>query len=139
MGNLQSTVLLTGRAQGPLLKLSADISFWGGVDPLSGKIIDRRHPQYGESVAGRILAMVRSIGSSSGSSILLELFRLKLAPAGIILVETDFVITLGVVVAREMGYPGIPVVRIQASDFQKLPNMVSIGSQGEIGSRLPSR
>jgi predicted aconitase with swiveling domain len=131
---LQSEVLLEGRAQGHVLRLSADISFWGGVDPESGRIIDRRHPNFGDSVVGKILAMRRSIGSSSGSSILLELFRRKRAPSGIILVEADMVVVLGVVVAREMGFASIPVVRISEREFLKLPETASIDLSGKIKS-----
>jgi predicted aconitase with swiveling domain len=133
MSTLQSEVLLAGCAQGAVLKLTDPISFWGGVDPVSGKIIHRQHPQYGESVAGKILAMHRSIGSSSGSSILLELFRVGCAPAGIILTEADLVVSLGVVVAKEMGFEKIPVVCIQSSEFAALPEAVTISISGEIG------
>ena len=129
---LKSKVLLEGCAQGALLRLTTDISFWGGVSPRSGKIIDRRHPQYGESVAGKILAMNRSIGSSSGSSVLLELFQRKRAPAGIILAEADMVVVLGAVVAREMEFGQIPVVRIDLSEILTLPDTISINLSGEI-------
>lgn len=129
---LSSRVLIGGEARGSVLVLESDISFWGGVDPQTGVVIDRRHPQFGESVGGKILAMKRSIGSSSGSSILLELLRLKCGPAGIILIEADFIITLGVVVAREMNFGHIPVVQIAPEEFIRLPAAVSITPSGEI-------
>jgi len=128
----QSEVLNAGTAHGAVLQLGADISFWGGVDPRTGVIIDRRHPQYGESVAGKILSMNRSIGSSSGSSILLELFQRGKAPSGIILLEVDFIITLGVVVAREMQFGDIPVVKVQPEVRPQLPEMLRISRSGEI-------
>lgn len=129
---LSSNVLIEGEAQGPVLVLESDISFWGGIDPQTGVVIDRRHPQFGESVSGKILAMKRSIGSSSGSSILLELLRLKRGPAGIILIEADFIVTLGVVVAREMNFGHIPVVQIEPEEFIHLPGAASINASGEI-------
>ena len=115
-----------------MLELTADISFWGGVDPLTGRIIDQRHPQFGESVAGKILAMHRSIGSSSGSSVLLELFRRNRAPSGIILAEADLVVSLGVVVAKQMEFGNIPVVCLRSSELSNLSEAVSIGLSGEI-------
>jgi predicted aconitase with swiveling domain len=132
MKTIQSEILLPGTATGKLLRLTDNISFWGGVDPLSGRIIHRQHPQFGESVAGKILAMQRSIGSSSGSSVLLELFRKDNAPIGIILTEADLVVSLGAVVAKEMGFGNIPVVRIHASEFAVLPSTASISLCGEI-------
>ncbi len=132
MPGLASRVLIAGEASAPLLRLDSDISFWGGVDPVTGVIIDSRHPRSGESVSGRILAMTRSIGSSSGSAILLELMRLERGPAGIILVEPDFIVTLGAVVAREMGYGHIPVVQVGGDDIVRLEGRVTIGRDGTI-------
>ena len=132
MSALQAKVLIEGQARGPLLKLSTDISLWGGVDPRTGTIIDNRHPQYGQSIAGKILAMKRSIGSSSGSSILLELLQRDIGPLAIILIETDFIVTLGVVVAREMRFGDIPVVQIDPADFPRLPGIACISRSGVI-------
>jgi predicted aconitase with swiveling domain len=136
MSAMNTRVLIEGQAQGPLLKLSEDISLWGGVDPLSGMIIDTRHPQHGRRIAGKILAMHRSIGSSSGSSILLELMKHGRGPLGIILIEADFIITLGVLVAREMGFGDIPVVQIEESDFPLLPDNAGIGLDGTLTELL---
>lgn len=132
MADIRTTVLLTGSASGELLRLTADISFWGGVDPRTGRIIDSRHPQCGESMAGKILLMNRSIGSSSGSSVLLELCQRQCAPAGIILAEPDFIIVLGVVVAREMGFADIPVIQASTAEFKYMPDYLEIGSSGEL-------
>ena len=118
-----------GRAQ--LLRLDAPISFWGGVDPASGAIIDVRHPQHGWSVAGRLLALPGAIGSSSSSSVLLELTRIGKAPAAILMVEPDAILMLGLVVAREMGWSGPPARRISPQDFASLrPGWYGFDGQG---------
>lgn len=127
-----SRVLIEGEASAPLLKLESDISFWGGIDPVTGVVIDSRHPQCGECVDGKVLAMNRSIGSSSGSAILLELMRLHRGPAGIILVEPDFIVTLGAVVAREMDFGHIPVVQVGNEEFSRLAGPVTISRDGAI-------
>jgi len=132
MTALQGKVLIAGQTRGPVVKLGTDISLWGGVDPLRGTIIDKRHPQYGQSIAGKIMAMKRSIGSSSGSSILLELLQRGCGPLGIILIEVDYIVTLGVVVAREMGLGEIPVIQIDQADFPRLPASASITRNGRI-------
>ena len=132
MRQFSSRILIEGEAEAPLLKLESDISFWGDVDPTTGKLINCRHPQAGECISGKILAVKRSIGSSSGSAILLELMRLKCGPAGIILVETDFIVTLGAVVAREMGYGQVPVIQIEKKDFPQLPGKARITRSGEL-------
>jgi predicted aconitase with swiveling domain len=109
----QGEVLIAGAdATGQALVLTLPISFWGGVDAKSGRIADPRHPQYGESVAGRVLFLPGTIGSSSASSVLLELVHAGLAPAAIVLHEPDAILLLGLIVAREMGWPHPPALRL---------------------------
>ncbi|MCW3101097.1 MAG: uncharacterized protein JWL77_6715 [Chthonomonadaceae bacterium] len=114
-------VLLSGTAEGDLLRLERPLSFWGGVDPNSGDVTDPRHPQFGANMAGRIVAMERGIGSSSGSSILLELLANGNGPVGLLLIEPDAILTLAAVVAREMGYADLPIFLITEADFLRLP------------------
>jgi predicted aconitase with swiveling domain len=114
-------VLLEGTAEGDLLRLERPLSFWGGVDPNSGEVTDPRHPQFGQSMAGCIVAMERGIGSSSGSSILLELLSNGNGPVGLLLIEPDAILTLAAVVAREMGYADLPIFLITEADFGRLP------------------
>jgi len=107
----QGEVLLAGAAQGPALRLKAPISFWGGVDPASGTIVQAQHPDRGAVVFGTVLAVDETIGSSSSSAVLLELLYRGKAPAALILGRPDAILALGVIVAAEMGYPTIPVLR----------------------------
>ena len=91
-------------ATGEALVLSAPISFWGGVDPKSGRIADVRHPQCGSNIAGTVLFVPGTIGSSSAAAVLLELVHGGRAPAAIVLHEPDAILLLGLIVAREMGW-----------------------------------
>ncbi|MDE0073811.1 MAG: DUF126 domain-containing protein [Gammaproteobacteria bacterium] len=109
-----------GEGRGPLLVLRRPLSFWGGVDPETGRVSDPRHPQYGEPLGGRILVMERAIGSSSSSAIMLELLRNDVAPAAIVLGSTDAILVLGVLVAEELGYPSIPLVDVGRDGFKRI-------------------
>ena len=109
-----------GEGGGRLLVLERPLSFWGGVDPETGRVSDPRHPQCGESVRGRVLVMERAIGSSSSSAIMLELLRNHVAPAAIVLGSTDAILVLGVLVAEELGYPSIPLVDVGGDGFQRI-------------------
>jgi predicted aconitase with swiveling domain len=117
---MRGDVLVAGEGRGPLLKLAAPISFWGGVDPAAGTIIDVRHPDHGRSIAGTVLALPGTIGSSSSSSVLLELIHAGKAPAALLLAEVDAILLIGLVVAREMGWIPCPALRIAATDFAAL-------------------
>jgi predicted aconitase with swiveling domain len=104
--------LVVGAASGPLLRLTHPISFWGGVDPVRGEIVDPRHPEHGRSIAGTVLLVPSAVGSSSSSAIMLELMREGRAPAAILMGRADAILALGVVVGRELGYASLPVLEV---------------------------
>jgi predicted aconitase with swiveling domain len=106
----EARVLIAGSAEADALVLDEPLSFWGGIDPSTGIVVDARHPQRGEGVAGRILVMPAGRGSSSSSSVLAEAVRAGTAPAAIVLLETDPIVALGAIVARELYGRSIPVV-----------------------------
>lgn len=106
----QVKVLVAGAASGEVLGLDAPLSFWGGVNPSTGTIIEPRHPQYGEKMAGRIVAMSQGIGSSSSSSILAETLRRGVGPAGIVLKSPDSILVAGSLAARELYGVSCPIV-----------------------------
>lgn len=105
-------VLLVGDAIGEVLVLDEPLSMWGGLDPDTGEIIDRRHPQAGTIVTGRVLVMPYGRGSSSSSSVLAEAIRLGTAPAAIVMREPDDIVLLGAIVAEELYGMVCPIVVI---------------------------
>jgi uncharacterized protein len=105
-----TTVLVEGTASGPLMVLSEPLSFWGGVDPATGTIVDRSHPAVGESVAGRILCMPYGRGSSSSASVIAETIRNGAGPLGFILNEPDEIVVTGVFVANALYGTNVPVM-----------------------------
>lgn len=131
---LQGTVLVPGGAAGPVLALAEPLSFWGGVDPSTGRIIEARHPDHGRSVAGRILAMPAVRGSSSSSSILAELLRAGLGPLAILLGEPDEILVVGAVVARELYGAECPVLSLDPAAYAAAAacRTVTIESDGTI-------
>jgi predicted aconitase with swiveling domain len=106
----EARTLVPGEARGAALFLDEPLSFWGGVDAATGEIVDVRHPQRGDNVAGRVLVMPSGRGSSSSSSVLAESIRAATAPAAIVLAEPDPILALGAIVARELYGISVPVV-----------------------------
>ena len=125
-------ILVPGRpALGPALVLTAPISFWGGVDPKSGRIADVRHPQAGALVSGQVLFLPGTIGSSSAAAVLLELVHAGLAPAALVLDEPDAILLLGLIVAREMELAvPIAVQLAKAEQGAWAGRQVAIGDDG---------
>ena len=99
-----------GEAEGIALVLQAPLSFWGGVDVESGRIIDHSHPDRGLAITGRILVMPGGRGSSSASSVFAESIRRGTGPVGIILAVPDPILTVGALVARSLYGRRCPVV-----------------------------
>lgn len=124
--------LIAGTATGETLALSAPISFWGGVDPKTGMIIDARHPERGQSIAGKILLLPGTIGSSSASAVLLELVHAGRAPAAIVMPEPDAILLLGLVVAREMGWAIPPAFKASVDHQKKLGSSATLAADGAI-------
>lgn len=118
-GDLAGRVLQPGEGRGQVLRLDQPLSFWGGAS-LDGMIIDRRHPQYGLSVSGRVLAMASGRGSSSSSSVLAEQIRAGHGPAAILMAEPDAIVALGAIVAAEVHAIRVPVLVITEDDFASL-------------------
>lgn len=113
-------VLVPGEAHGFVFRLDEPLSFWGGLDPQTGSIIDHRHPQFGKTLTGRILVMSHGRGSSSSTGVLAEAIRLGTAPAAIVLREPDLIITLGALVANELYETSCPVIVADDSTFAEL-------------------
>lgn len=98
------------------LVLGEPISFWGGISPISGMLIDPRSRNHNRAVTGTALFISELRGSSSGSSVLLELIYRRLAPEAIILDSPDAILALGVIVGREMGWKSPPILRLPAAE-----------------------
>jgi len=112
--------LLPGTATGSVMVLDEPLSMWGGLDPETGELIDRRHPQSGAMLGGCILVLPSGRGSSSSASVLAEAIRLGTAPMAIVLAEPDDIILLGALVARELYGLVHPVVVADEATYRSL-------------------
>jgi predicted aconitase/predicted aconitase with swiveling domain len=112
--------IVPGAAAGPIVVLSEPLSFWGGVDPSTGVIIDVHHPSHGVALAGAVVMMPTSRGSCSGSGVLLELALSGQNPAALIFAGPEDTLTLGAIVASEMFGRRIPVIRLSEDAFGAL-------------------
>ena len=133
MLDFKGVTLVEGQAEGAILHADVPISFWGGIDPATGAVIDRSHPLFGETVAGRILAIPAGRGSCTGSSVMMELISNGHAPAGLVVSRREEILTLGVIVAEELFGRSIPVLELDPADFARL---ASGGRAAMAGNRL---
>ncbi|MFG2524983.1 aconitase X swivel domain-containing protein [Streptomyces sp. NPDC048527] len=97
---LHGRTVVPGIVEGEALVSSATVSGWGGIDPARGVIIERRHPLYGQSFAGRILVFPGAKGSSGWSGFFHATRLAGTAPLGMIFVTVTSKAALGAVVTR---------------------------------------
>lgn len=99
MRKIRGRPLVEGLATGELLVSHEPISFYGGVDPVTGKVVEPGHPLEGKSLASKILIFPYGKGSTVGSYVILRLRRRGLAPAGIVNVESEPIIVVGCMIS----------------------------------------
>ncbi|WP_134725583.1 aconitase X [Paracoccus luteus] len=112
--------ILPGLAEGPVLSMAEGLSFWGGVDPGTARVIDAHHPAHGAGLAGAVVMMPTSRGSCSGSGVMLDLMLNGRAPAALVFSEPEDILTLGALIGAEMFGRTVPVLRVPAEDFSRL-------------------
>ena len=115
-----SLVLIDGECHAETLVLDEPLSFWGGLDPHTGRIIDERHPQQGATVTGRLLMLPGTRGSTSSPGVLCESLRLGTGPAGILLPAPNVTILTAVTLAAELYQCSIPVLVVEPDEWNKM-------------------
>ena len=116
----ETRALVAGAASGIALVLDEPLSFWGGLDAGTGRVIDVRHPQVGADLSGRVLLLPSGRGSSSSSSVLAEAIRSGAGPAAIIMREPDPIVALGAIVARELYGVTVPVLVLEPDAYAEI-------------------
>ena len=130
----QGRVLHPGTASGQVLLLDQPLSFWGGFDPRTGTILDQQHPQAGESVGRRILALRETRGSAGTPAAIAEAIRRSCGPLAFLMVKSDVNVVTGVKVAAHLYGQIVPVLTIPDQEFEKLRgySKIRISSDGGI-------
>lgn len=97
---LKGRKISKGKAKGEALFSPEGISFYGGVDPDTGVVVEKGHPLEGKSVKGRILAFPQGKGSTVGSYTLYRMKKAGTAPAAIINKECETIVAVGVIISE---------------------------------------
>lgn len=109
--------IFAGIAQGEALVSKMGISFFGGVDPETGVILERDHDLQGQSITGKVLVFPSGKGSTVGSY---TLYRLKLAgkaPIAIINAECETITAVGCIIAEIPCVDQIDIHQIQPGQW----------------------
>jgi predicted aconitase with swiveling domain len=107
---LKGRTIFDGQADGQALVTSQGISFFGGVDPDTGIIVERDHELEGQSIAGKVLVFPTGKGSTVGSYTLYRLKHNGLAPVAIINTECETITAVGCIISE---IPCVDLVAIE--------------------------
>src|SRR3990172_8383282 len=101
-----------GTAQGEALVTAMGISFFGGVDPESGVVVERGHELEGQSIAVKVLVFPTGKGSTVGSYTLYRLKKNGVAPAAILNAECETITAVGGIIAEIPCVDHIPIDKL---------------------------
>jgi len=122
MEQLKGRIIYKGKAQGEALVTSQPISFYGGVDPATGVVIEKGHELQGQSIKGKILVFPTGKGSTVGSYTLYRMKKNDTAPAGMINRECETVVAVGVIISEIPCVDKIDISKIKTGDKIRIEN-----------------
>jgi len=97
---LKGRVIFEGKAEGLALVSSTAMSFYGGVDPDTGEIVERGSDLAGQSVKGKVLVFPYGKGSTVGSYVLYRLAKNGVAPCAIVNAKCETIVAVGAIISE---------------------------------------
>jgi hypothetical protein len=117
---LKGRIISKGTTQEEAMVTSQPISFYGGVDPNTGEIIEKGHELQGKSVKGKILVFPNGKGSTVGSYTLYRMKKNGVAPAGMINKECETVVAVGAIISEIPCVDKIDTSKIKKGDVIRI-------------------
>jgi len=108
--------IFKGKAEGEALVTKDGISFYGGVDPDSGEVVEKGHELEGQSVAGKILVFPEGKGSTVGSYVMYNLKKNGKAPKAIINKECETIVAVGCIISEIPCVDHIEIDKLKTGD-----------------------
>jgi len=114
-----------GTVEGEAIVTTDGISFYGGVDPDTGKIVEVGHELEGQSITGKILVFPTGKGSTVGSYTMYRMKKNNTAPIAIVNKEIDTIIAVGCIISE------IPCVdKIDINNIKTGQHLIVNGNEG---------
>ncbi|NOR84591.1 DUF126 domain-containing protein [archaeon] len=128
---LKARIISKGIATGEVLVSTDAISFYGGVDPNTGIIVEKGHNIEGKSIANKILVFPKGKGSTVGSYTLYRLKKNNVAPLAIINKECEAIVAVGSIISE------IPTIdKLEKDAYSKLKNKQTVTINTNIGGLI---
>ena len=119
---LKGRIIFKGKIKGEALVTTQPISFYGGVDPDSGILIEKGHELEGKNLKGKILVFPTGKGSTVGSYTLYRMKKNNTAPAGMINKECETIVAVGAIISEIPCIDKIDTSKIKTGDTVEIEN-----------------
>ena len=127
--NLKGRTIFAGTSEGDALVTLQGISFFGGVDPETGEVVERGHELEGQSIAGKVLVFPSGKGSTVGSYTLYRLKKNNHAPIGIVNIQCETITAVGCIISEIPCVDQVEIEGVKTGDRIRIDgNQVAITS-----------
>ena len=110
---LTGRTIFEGKAEGLALVSPSPMSFYGGVNPDTGEIVEIGNELRGQSVKDRILVFPHGKGSTVGSYVMYRLAKNGVAPRAIINAKCETIVAVGAIISEIPCVDMIDISRIR--------------------------
>ena len=97
---LSGRKIYKGVVEADALVTNDAISFYGGIDPDTGKVVEAGHELEGVKITGKVLVFPTGKGSTVGSYTMYRMMKNKTAPAAIVNEQIDTIIAVGCIISE---------------------------------------
>ena len=127
---LKGRKVYKGIAEAEAIVTKDGISFYGGVDPDTGKIVEVGHELEGQSITGKVLVFPTGKGSTVGSYTMYRMKKNNTAPVAIVNREIDTIIAVGCIISE------IPCVdKINIENLKTGQHLIVNGNEGIVETK----
>jgi predicted aconitase with swiveling domain len=130
---LQGRSIGSGKVAGEALVTTMNVSFFGGIDPETGIVVERGHELEGQCIAGKIFVFPTGKGSTVGSYTLYRLKKAGKSPLAIINTECEPITAVGCIISGIPCVDQIPILNIITG-----MQVTVDGGQGSVVIHTPS-
>ena len=124
---LKGRKIFKGNVKAEAIVTNNGISFYGGVDPDTGIVVEVGHELEGQSITGKILVFPTGKGSTVGSYTMYRMKKNNTAPVAIVNKQIDTIIAVGCIISE------IPCVdKIDISNIKTGQIVIVDGSSGTV-------
>ena len=105
--------IFKGKVTGEALVTKDSISFYGGVDPENGVVVEKGHELEGKNINGKILVFPSGKGSTVGSYVIYQMAKTGKGPKALILNDCEAIVAVGAIISELPCVDHIDVSKIE--------------------------